>query len=169
MNKAAVVLAGGQSSRMGKCKAFLEFEGKLLIDHMCKTLEQTGFDNIYISGDLPGYDCIPDEGEALGPAFAIQNIFQSLPTYEGILFVPVDMPLLSTELLHRLVTHSGGAFFKGYPLPAFIMRSEELKAVNSVRALLSALATFAIDLPKSYEAQMLNINTPEDFEKIQSL
>ena len=40
MNFTSIILAGGQSSRMGKDKALLEFHGKPLVQYVSETMKQ---------------------------------------------------------------------------------------------------------------------------------
>lgn len=100
---AGVVLAGGRSSRMGKNKALLDYQGKPLVEHMMEIIKRAGIREIFISGDVDGYDCLPDPAPFTGPAEAIKSIIQRLSSYAGFLFVPVDMPLLKPEMLHLLL------------------------------------------------------------------
>ena len=54
MNRAAFVLAGGRSSRMGRDKACLPLEGRPLVDHVAsKARDVTG--NITLVGAISRY------------------------------------------------------------------------------------------------------------------
>jgi len=162
---AGVVLAGGESSRMGRDKALLDYNGKPLLDHMIGLLKQAGFDDIYVSGDLDGYRCIPDSAPHEGPAYAIVGVLEHLDHYDGVLFVPVDMPLLSIDALRLLIREEKGGFFKGSPLPAFIPKLSHKKPANSVKALLENLHIYYLILPPELEQCMTNTNTPEEWKE----
>ncbi len=166
-NIAGVVLAGGKSSRMGKNKALLDYNGKKLIDHMIALLKQSGIKDIFISGNIKGYDnSIPDTSPFEGPAYAIYEVLEKLSNYERVLFLPVDMPLLSPDMLHLLIEHEKGGYFCNYPLPA-ILRTKPPKArVRSVKELLSIMDIMAIDLPAIYKDSMKNTNTPEQWQEV---
>lgn len=162
---AGVVLAGGRSSRMGQDKALLDYNGQLLLDHMIGLLKQAGLHDIYVSGDFEGYRCIPDHAPHEGPAFAIYDVLKALEAYDGILFVPVDMPLLHTRALRILLSQESGAFFAGFPLPAYIAKPCPIKREKSVKALLKNLDVPSIFLPSEFEFCMANMNTPEEWDE----
>ena len=164
-NIAAVVLAGGRSSRMGQNKALLDYHGKLLLDHMIGLLEQAGISDIFVSGNFEGYRCIPDRVPHEGPAYAMYDVLQGLGHYDGVLFVPVDMPFLSSGILQYLIGREQGGYFTGSPLPVFIAKSRLKKRAKSVEALLESLDLYPIILPAEFESCMTNANTPEEWDK----
>ncbi len=168
-NIACIILAGGRSSRMGTNKALLEYKGKILIEHMVDLLKSTELGDIYISGEVEGYKTIPDSQKFQGPACAIIDVMTQLNDYDGALFVPVDMPLLTPEILRSLISYDGSAYFKNHPLPLHIMRATmpnigeyEGKPINSVKDVIKSVNAKAIGLPIEFEKYMQNINTPED-------
>ncbi len=55
MSFGAVILAGGQSSRMGQDKAFVMLHGKYLLQAQIEIVRAAGFSEILISG-RPGVD-----------------------------------------------------------------------------------------------------------------
>lgn len=165
-NIAGIVLAGGKSSRMGQDKALLDYNGKPLLDHMVKLLKQVGLKDIYVSGDFKGYRCILDNAPHKGPAYAISGVLERLDHYDGILFVPVDMPFLSIDAIRLLITEEKGGYFKGSPLPAFIPKSSHKTSMGSVKALLESLHVYPIILPLELGACMTNTNTPEEWEEV---
>lgn len=166
MRIAGVVLAGGRSSRMGQDKAFLDFGGKPLIDHMMILLRDTGLEDIYVSGDIEGYPSIPDTQSFNGPACAIADVMAHLTGYDGVLFVPVDMPLLSVGVLETLMQNDGGGHFENWPLPAFIPQPCLVENAYSVQKLLDEQGVMPLDIPQQYAAEMQNFNTPEDWKKV---
>lgn len=162
---AGVVLAGGRSSRMGESKAFLDYKGKRLVDHMIEILKEAEVQDVYVSGDLEGYSCIQDSEPHSGPAQAICDVMAGLKEYDGTLFVPVDMPFLTPEVLRILLDQPRGAYFEGRPLPAFIGQPASCQSVASVRKLLHSLEIKALALPGKFEPCMANINTPGEWQE----
>ncbi|WP_166370083.1 molybdenum cofactor guanylyltransferase [Psychromonas sp. SA13A] len=71
MNIAGIVLAGGQSSRMGQDKAKLTIEDHTLLSRAVNLLHAAGFEDCYVSGDYQGFNCIPDTQSELGPIAGI--------------------------------------------------------------------------------------------------
>ena len=106
----AFVLAGGQSSRMGRDKALIQLAGKPLIQHALEILQAAGLDP-RIAGGTPGLSAfapvIPDDPEqtGLGPLSGICSVFpKSAARY--ILFFPVDLPLIPATLISYLIRHA---------------------------------------------------------------
>lgn len=163
---AGVVLAGGRSSRMGEDKALLNYNGRSLLDHMIGILNKTGLRNIYVSGNFEGYSCIPDSAPHEGPAQAISDVLVELKDYDGVLFVPIDMPLLRIDLLHLLLNQKSGAYFTGFPLPAFIVTSCVRDCSKSVKSLLIDMDIPSITLPSDLEICMTNTNTPDEWQEV---
>lgn len=160
---AGVVLAGGKSSRMGRDKAILPFHGRPLIDHMIGLLRAAGCEDVFVSGQRNGYACIPDRTPEQGPAAAMRHVLQELSAYKGVLFVPVDMPLLTPHFLRRLLVQKKGAFFDGCPLPAYIMTTHVPSVCTAVHELLDETETRPITRPKDAEKFLINVNTPEEW------
>ncbi len=163
---AGVVLAGGKSSRMGQNKALLDYNGRPLLDHMISVLEQTELDDIYVSGDIKGYRCIPDNAPHEGPARAICDVLKELGQYDGVLFVPVDMPLLNAAMLRFLLKQKNGGYFTNFPLPAFIKKPFQKTPSQSVKEILLMTKAQAVALPSEFECCMKNTNTPEEWAEV---
>lgn len=70
---AAIILAGGQSSRMGTNKAFLKINDIYFVDKIIQVLNNSGIDNVFVSGNLPGYSCITDMFKNRGPMEGIRS------------------------------------------------------------------------------------------------
>ncbi len=106
------VLAGGQSSRMGRDKAFVEFLGRPLIAHALGILQQAGL-QAAIAGATPSAcsafaafaPVIPDALPGLGPLSGICAALDAA-TVRHTVFSPVDLPLLPPSLLVVLLRHA---------------------------------------------------------------
>lgn len=164
-NIAGVVLAGGQSSRMGQNKALLEFDGRTLLAHMTDLLRQLTGD-VYVSGDFAGYDCIKDSKPFAGPVSAIRDVLNYFGgAYEGILFVPVDMPFLTKELLQQLAQYESGACYECWPLPLYLAAGKSLAEGQSVWQMVAAMGVRVLPLPQERQSCFANLNTPEEWEE----
>lgn len=167
-----VILAGGQSSRMGRDKAVLPYDGKRLVDVMAGKLRAADACAILVSGKVDGYDCVEDRILGQGPAAAIVGMVNHLASYKTALFVPVDVPRLSPSLLARLAGMKTGGFYRGHPLPFSIpilkllsLSQKNVLAENlPVHRLLSMLSVEEVLLRAEDEPLFLNVNTPEEYE-----
>ena len=107
MTTAAIILAGGLSSRMGRDKSELTIDNENLLDRAKRKFEVFGLHSIFVSGDR--FD-IHDINAHHGPLSAVLSclIFMqdNHPEFNHLIFVPVDMPGLSTETLKHLAQHA---------------------------------------------------------------
>ncbi len=165
---AGIVLAGGKSSRMGRNKALLPYKGQPLIDHMTALLHDAGLQDVFISGDLPNYPCIYDEIPAAGPVEGIRSVLRHKPGYQGYLFVPVDMPLLTPQILRLLLAQEEGGYFINAPLPAYLVPPFMSCDSTSVQGFLDAQGIYPADLPATWESAMKNTNTPQEWDGVLS-
>jgi molybdopterin-guanine dinucleotide biosynthesis protein A len=110
VNLSAVILAGGQSSRMGRDKAWVEFEGQPLIKRAIDTVRGSGITEILISGragaDYSSLGCpvLLDREAGSGPLAGIER---ALDTTEAplLLVLAVDLPRMTASFLQRLASH----------------------------------------------------------------
>jgi molybdopterin-guanine dinucleotide biosynthesis protein A len=161
-----VVLAGGQSRRMGRDKAALSYHGLPLRDHMAALLCEAGVSRVVLSG--PGG--IPDREPGAGPVAGIASVAAAEPQARTFLFVPVDMPLLSPALL-RALTGGGTAAYHGWPLPAFLPADALHAALaagegGAVHDLLARAGVSWRDVPPHEAWRFSNANTPEEWTRI---
>lgn len=168
---AGVVLAGGRSSRMGRDKALLDYNGIPLVDHMVALLKKAGRDNVYISGRMgetcasTGCHCLQDSAPFAGPAAAIRDVLNRLNDYDGVLFVPVDMPFLTQSILRELLQYESGAHYQDWPLPLYLPTSQKTGHGDAVKTMLSTMSVKVVPLPQEDQARFANINTPEEWKE----
>ncbi|MEJ6593895.1 molybdenum cofactor guanylyltransferase [Parasphingorhabdus sp.] len=104
-----VILAGGQSTRMGTDKAVITFEGQRLIDILIgRFTDQAGRILLSAKQDYDsGLAIISDDPDApAGPVGAIFSVAARLPAMqkgiEGFVTVPVDAPFAPEDLIDQL-------------------------------------------------------------------
>jgi molybdopterin-guanine dinucleotide biosynthesis protein A len=100
-----VVLAGGQSSRMGRDKALIEIEGITLLDRAIELL-RPHCREILVLGDPERYapahaTVVPDDMPGLGPLGGLVTAMKRA-RYVRLLVMACDLPRLTDRLLHRL-------------------------------------------------------------------
>ena len=124
------VLAGGQSTRMGKDKALLEYAGRPLVEHAVEKLTGAGL-KAYIVGtrsDLAAYaPVIEDLRPECGPLGGIEAALASSNS-EWNLFLPVDLPLLPLFFLRNLLERVNSTA-AGATIPMLAGRPQPLCAV----------------------------------------
>jgi molybdenum cofactor guanylyltransferase len=167
------ILAGGQSSRMGKDKAKLVLGKRTLLGHVITTAKALNYPVHTVGKDLiPG----------LGPLGGIQTALQTAKSDWG-LFLSCDMPFVPEKLLRRLI-HSvaptdaaaGVIYDNVYGFPFMIQRSYLPKVIQlienqdlSLQSLANALNTKALHPDSSEVIRLLNINTPDDWKTARQL
>lgn len=115
MNFSAVILAGGKSSRMGRDKAFLEFEGRTLLQRQIILAREIGTQQIFIAGrpeaNYAGFSCVvlSDKFQNAGPLAGIERALDSVST-SHLLVLAVDLPGLHLHFLRRLISACGENF-----------------------------------------------------------
>jgi molybdopterin-guanine dinucleotide biosynthesis protein A len=102
------IQAGGASSRMGRDKSFVPYQGRPMIEVVREKVEGLGDELIVITNNpaqyahlnLPTYsDLYPDHGPLAGIFTAL-----SAASYAHVLVVACDMPLLNKPLLRYLMS-----------------------------------------------------------------
>jgi molybdopterin-guanine dinucleotide biosynthesis protein A len=147
----AVLLAGGESRRMGRDKATIEFEGQPLWQRQIGILRSLEPERIFVSSRirpswLPGdFDVLLDDPPSRGPLSGLTKALAAMRTTH-LVALAVDMPFIIGEKLGALVT-------LGKPgcgiVPVIGKRAEPLVAVYPGEALkdfLAALAGFDFSL-----------------------
>jgi molybdopterin-guanine dinucleotide biosynthesis protein A len=107
--RSAIILAGGRSSRMGRAKALLPFDGEPLIAHIVRSLKDIFADVVVVLA--PGQDVpalpvtlVRDEVAYQGP---VSGIYHGLNTAKSdVSFVAsCDIPFLNLSLITYLFSH----------------------------------------------------------------
>lgn len=180
------ITAGGRSSRMGTDKAWLELDGRAIIEHVIAALVPvtTSVAIIANSADYArlGFPVFADRETGIGPLEAVRTALASANS-SRIVLVGCDLPFVTAELFRFLLSIPGnhnavvpvGADRKLEPLCA-IYRPEALHVVTDLIArgerkisiLFDRLSTriVAFDELRHLEGSELffeNVNTPEDY------
>jgi molybdopterin-guanine dinucleotide biosynthesis protein A len=106
----AVVLAGGQSKRLGQDKSLLVVDGQPLITRTVARLEALSDDLIVVTNSPDRYEpqalpvrFVPDERRGVG---ALMGVYSGLRAarYSHALVVACDMPFLNASLLRYMLS-----------------------------------------------------------------
>jgi molybdopterin-guanine dinucleotide biosynthesis protein A len=180
MRCSAVLLAGGKSTRMGRDKALLEYEGEPLWRRQEATLRRLQPEEVLISGPpLSDRLTMADEFEDAGPLGGIATALRRCAA-PLLIVLAVDLPRMTSEFLRSLLAlsdHGKGAvprcekFFE--PLAAIYPKACFSLAESALRRGDFSLQNFVCD---GVKAELLvarpvapnefplfaNLNTPAD-------
>lgn len=188
------VLAGGRSTRMGRDKRFLALNGELLVDRAINLVADSigkGPESVYLCGDVPNRNCVPDAFSDLGPLGGILSamllVRSSAPASKAwLLVVPVDMPLLTSGQLRELISAApcahrsscGVVAFEDNEIPLVIHCDSFAEGIlteicwsalpsgRSIRTLQDRLGVHRIPLKQGGFNSMLNANSPQDWKRV---
>lgn len=133
-----LVLAGGQSRRMGQDKALMRYQGRTLIDNASLLLQSASCDKVLISRNAPGF--LNDRIEDAGPLSGVHAVLDALSQSDNhngnpceLLVLPVDMPQMTPELLRILVSRGREAekacYVENRFLPFYLPVTQDTKAL----------------------------------------
>ncbi len=181
----AVILAGGNSSRMGRDKAWLEVGSQRLLERQIELVRATGAVEVFISGraatDYAGLGgrVLHDQFANAGPLAGIERALDAAAS-PLVLVLAVDLAAMSAELLRRLAAASATNVGvvprwngKLEPLAAFYPKATHAMAVAHLARGNFAVKAFAercvqgglcrfIELAASDVHHFANWNSPAD-------
>ena len=185
MSLGAVILAAGKSTRMGRDKAFLEFNGQPLLQRQIDLVRGAGVAEILISGragvdySAYGLPVVLDQASNAGPLAGIHAALSRTRNLQ-LLVLAVDLPQMTAaflRLLKEAATGGGGVVprLAGHvePLAAIYPASsrdlagkllgEQKYAVRSFASacVMSGLASY-MDCPAESGVLFKNLNMPGD-------
>ncbi len=183
----AVILAGGNNSRIQQEKSLIKIQGNHLIDKQVVLLESI-FENIIIStsketlrSKFPNLQIVEDEFINCGPLGGIHAAMKHSQT-EAVFVFACDMPYLEASIIHRQI-----AVYRNTDVDILVPQHEEgiepLHAIYSkanlpyleecltsgrysVRSFYSRSNAGYLDFEKEYIKYFFNINTHTDLQKI---
>jgi len=183
-----VILAGGQSSRMGANKALLEFGGEPLIGRVAQQFT-TWFEQVVVVTNTPdpytflNLPMTSDRIPGLGPLGGLEAGLTA-SRFEHAFFAACDMPFLNEGLIRYLVTQAPGydivvprigdeyepmhAIYARSCLPVITANLNErrlklLRIFDTVRV--RTVETPEVTAFGAPERLFFNCNTPEDLEQ----
>lgn len=192
----ALILAGGKNLRMqGNYKGDLRTGGETFADHLIREMKKLA-DHVYLSygevshGEKEGCTVIRDLHPGCGPVSGLETGL-TVCCSEYLLVAACDMPFLQTEFYRMLLEKGAEAEEKNGRFPDCIVpllygRPDVLAAVYSKRMLpvIRRLIGQGVYKPRAavekvntlyvpldglpeYADMLQNINTPEDYRKIE--
>jgi molybdenum cofactor cytidylyltransferase len=187
---AAIILAGGESRRMGMPKALLEFRGHTFLENFLEVTRhpRVGLQRVVLGAyadkilarvELSREIVVINTDWRNGQLSSLQAGLRSLPARtEGAIVCPVDHPLVSAALVASLITafdSSGGLITlpvykgtRGHPVIFSAALYPELLAADmeiGARAVVRAHRDATIEVLTGEEGAVLNLNDPEVLRK----
>ena len=188
---AAAILAAGESRRMGRPKALVPFEGLTFVEHLLQATNhpRVGIVRVVLGANAESIQAelkldqetvVVNQDWQQGQLSSIQSAIRSLPADQtaGLLLCPVDHPLISTQLVSRLIaefdsdrklivvpTHQGR---RGHPVIFHAsLYAELLDASPNVgaRQVVWAHPDAIAEIETDEAGVILNLNDPETMRK----
>jgi molybdenum cofactor guanylyltransferase len=187
----AVILAGGESKRMKRDKMELRFKAESFLEAAVKKFSQY-FDEVYISlADVQKYPDIKakrlaDEYRGCGPLSGLHAALKNTQD-EGIFLVAADLPFADPEAAKRIIVLAGSSdisiladnetryepLFGYYKKTVLPYAEDALQTGNyKIAALFDKVSLRMVSKAELgslwNEKLLLNINYPEDYERLLS-
>jgi len=183
------ILAGGQSRRMGRDKAFLDIGGKPMIKRTCDVLHEVCSEVMIVGGSEERYSGfgVPWHSDLVSDCGPLGGIYTALKLAGSDVFVAAcDLPNLSSDLIRFLIlqydpSKAGitiarlgetlqpllGVYSSSYlpVLGAFLERGG-----RSVQQFVYECPSLIVSLesanPPFSQEVLLNVNTPEEYRNL---
>jgi molybdenum cofactor cytidylyltransferase len=190
---AAIILAGGFSKRMGRFKPLLPLGDRRSIERVVGLFQDTGIATIMavlghrgaeirrtvVSSDVVW---VANPNYAEGMFTSVAAGVRALPESCRAFFIhPADIPLVRWQTVRRLLDAMGGQSVsviyptfdgrRGHPtLISACLVPQILKwpGTGGLRSLLQRHVDRSIELPVADEAVLLDLDTPEDYSRMQA-
>lgn len=189
---AAIILAAGDSSRMGSPKALLDWHGRPLLEHVLGTAHEGGCGKLFVvlgrdadvirkGAKLEGVTVLVNHEPVRGQVSSIQLGMQSLDfSTDCCLVWPVDCPLVEAGDVRALIeTYAGWRASlmrifmptyqgeRGHPMLVdigFRQPFMELKDGETARKVIEDNPTQVKEVPTDNPGVLTDIDTPEEYE-----
>lgn len=189
MKTTAIILAGGKSSRFGRDKSMLVWNGRRIMEHLVERCSDIADEVLVVSNakekfGIPGVCELTDIYKGMGPLGGIHAGLRRA-SHDTVFVTACDMPLFHPELAEKLLSYSTRyeaavpvANGRIQPLFAMLKKTPALLVAESMlRADQRRLRGLYEQLHTCYYSQheqaedpdlFFNINYPADFERLVS-
>lgn len=193
ISAAVIVLAAGDSSRMGEPKALLDWHGKPLVDHVLDTARQAGCTRFHVvlgkdapairaGAQLTDANVILNDAPERGQVSSLKLAFQQQDfSTDCCICWPVDVPLVRASDVRALMDAYAGwraslmrifipTFHgtRGHPMLVdigFRQPFMELKPDQTARKVIEDNHTQVREVAVNNEGVLIDIDTPEEYRK----
>jgi molybdenum cofactor cytidylyltransferase len=191
MKTGIIILAAGNSSRLGEPKQLLEYKGKSLLHHVTQqALKMTGavvvvsgFNNNLIENELKNLQVItiynPEWQEGMGSSIraGVEKIIDEFPMLESLTISVCDQPFINSSVFSELITKhkenlkgiiaSAYAGILGTPVMFDRKYFVELSKLSGNEGAKKLLHVFSRDVGSiDFEKGRIDIDTKDDYEQL---
>jgi molybdenum cofactor cytidylyltransferase len=191
MKTGIIILAAGNSSRLGEPKQLLEYKGKSLLHHVTQqALKMTGavvvvsgFNNNLIENELKNLQVItvynPEWQEGMGSSIraGVEKIIDEFPMLESLIISVCDQPFINSSVFSELITKhkenlkgiiaSAYAGILGTPVMFDRKYFGELSKLSGNEGAKKLLHVFSRDVGSiDFEKGRIDIDTKDDYEQL---
>jgi molybdenum cofactor guanylyltransferase len=185
MRHSAILLAGGKSSRMGRDKAFLEFDGQPLWRRQIETLRALSPEQLLIAGppreEWREFELVADIIAGAGPLSGVVAALRKC-TAPHLVVLAVDLPGMKADFLRSLLldcSDEQGVIPRSsrgleplaaiYPvgcaaLGAASLLDRDFSVTSFARRALAEGLLREREIALAEESLFANLNTPADYE-----
>ena len=185
----AIILAAGESKRMGKLKPLLQFKDKTFLEQIISVLKLSDVDRITVvlgaeaetikeSIDLSGTSAVVNKNYQRGQLSSLIVGIEDIPEEtEAILLCLVDAPFITKEVVNKIISKFKETdspiivpvFNKERGHPTLFSRSLFSELVNApkeqgARYVLYSNEEKILELETAESGILIGINTPEDYK-----
>ena len=183
-NVSMIVLAGGESSRMGTDKSDLIYKGRSFLEIQADKAQALQIRDVLVSGYRgslqTNYPIIPDQTAGKGPLGGLATCLEAIEN-DRALVLSVDAPLVPAEVLKKLVAYAINSTCKAviskcgqhqYPLIGVYHRSLAPAMLEEIElhrgSVFAMLRRVEYDVCIFDEDPVLfsNINDPESYNEL---
>ena len=188
----AILLAAGESSRMGQLKALLPWRGQPLLRHQVSALREGGADRVVVVlghranelspllEGLAGVDWVlnPDYLQGKTTSIKVGLSVVDREVADEILLLNVDQPRSAADIAHILQTHRAGDCSVtiptcggkgGHPIALSAGLLDELRVIDEqsqgVKAVVQRRPDSVNRFPLENPEILLDLNTPEQYQQ----
>ncbi|KGP71118.1 molybdenum cofactor guanylyltransferase [Pontibacillus yanchengensis] len=188
----AIVMAGGESRRMGRNKALLPLDGKPMITHVVEEIHLIT-SSIVISTNEPDlfsflpYPKVEDQYKGKGPLAALERVM-SYSEEEWFLIAACDMPFINHKVYNDMYNKRGfykavvpkyegriqpmsGLYHKDvYPLVRHLLEADKLRMLDLLDLTSTKyVSAFSDDInADEIDNHFINLNYPDQYEKFKN-
>ena len=183
---AAILLAAGESRRIGSPKPLLAWQGATLIEYQIAQLREAGVDDVIAVLGHRSEDVLPlvtaagargvvNENYREGRASSLRTGADAVEGAQTIVILSVDQPRPAAVTRRLLASHASGITLpshdgrRGHPVILNGALLPELRkfdaASKGLRAVLARHHSDVHEIPFDSASVLLDLNTPEDYRR----